>query len=211
MFIWTNGVLRYLWRAVDQHGVVLDILVQERRNATAAKRFFKRLLAGLKYKPRKIVTDGLRSYGVARREVLPEVRHRTSRYLNNGRHLGGAPAGGGARPFLARDNPLYRIIRPCPSAPGPGGVGLEAPSMLDTVPVTLEVEPAAAAALDDPATRARIGRLVSRVLQPAGVERLIAAMDALAAEAERRGLTDEILEEELAAYNAERRDASPPA
>jgi len=83
--------------------------------------------------------------------------------------------------------------------------------MPDTVPVTLEVEPAAAAALDDPATRARIGRLVSRVLQPAGVERLIAAMDALAAEAERRGLTDEILEEELAAYNAERRDASPPA
>ncbi|MBV8869072.1 MAG: hypothetical protein JOY65_06610, partial [Acetobacteraceae bacterium] len=45
--------------------------------------FFKRLLAGLKYKPRKIVTDGLRSYGVARREVLPEVRHRTSRYLTD--------------------------------------------------------------------------------------------------------------------------------
>jgi putative transposase len=56
-------VLHYLWRAVDQHGVVLDILVQERRNATAAKRFFKRLLAGLKYKPKRIVTDGLRSYG----------------------------------------------------------------------------------------------------------------------------------------------------
>ena len=68
---------------MDQHGVVLDILVQERRNATAAKRFFKRLLIGLKYKPRKIVTDGLRSYGVAQREVLPGVRHRTSRYLNN--------------------------------------------------------------------------------------------------------------------------------
>lgn len=83
--------------------------------------------------------------------------------------------------------------------------------MPDTIPVTLEVEPEAAAALADPATRARIGRLVSRVLQPAGVERLIAAMDALAAEAERRGLTDEILEEELAAYNAERRDAPPPA
>ena len=57
--------------------------MQERRNATAAKRFFKRLLAGLKYKPRKIVTDGLRSYGVAQREVLPDVRHRSSRYLNN--------------------------------------------------------------------------------------------------------------------------------
>jgi transposase-like protein len=56
----------YLWRAVDQDGVVLDILVQARRDAQAAKRFFKRLLAGLQYEPRVIVTDKLRSYGVAR-------------------------------------------------------------------------------------------------------------------------------------------------
>ena len=47
VYIRIDGVLHYLWRAVDQHGVVLDILVQDRRNATAAKRFFKRLLAGL--------------------------------------------------------------------------------------------------------------------------------------------------------------------
>ncbi len=83
VFIRMNGVVHCLWRAVDQHGVVLDILVQDRRNATAAKRFFRRLLSGLKYKPRRLVTDGLRSYGVARREVLPDVRHRTSRHLNN--------------------------------------------------------------------------------------------------------------------------------
>ena len=83
VFLKINGKLHHLWRAVDQHGVVLDILVQGRRNATAAKRFFERLLAGLKYKPRRLVTDGLRSYGVARRDLLPEVRHRTSRYLNN--------------------------------------------------------------------------------------------------------------------------------
>ena len=83
VFLPVNGVLHYLWRAVDQHGVVLDILVQDRRNGSAAKRFFKRLLAGLKYKPRRLVTDGLRSYGVAQRELLPEVRHRSSRYLNN--------------------------------------------------------------------------------------------------------------------------------
>src|SRR4028118_1922479 len=83
VFIRINGVLHCLWRAVDRHGVVLDILVQGRRNATAAKRFFKRLLAGLKCKPKRIVTDGLRSYGAAKREVLPDVRHRTSRYLNN--------------------------------------------------------------------------------------------------------------------------------
>src|SRR5918998_5628004 len=78
-----NVVLHYLWRAVDQNGVVLDILVQDRRNATAAKRFLKRVLDGLRYRPRRIVTDGLRSYGAARREVLPEVRHRTSRHLDS--------------------------------------------------------------------------------------------------------------------------------
>jgi putative transposase len=83
VFLKISGELHYLWGAVDQHGVVLDILVQGRRNATAAKRFFKRLLVGLKYKPRRLVTDGLRSYGVAHREVMPEVKHRTSRYLNN--------------------------------------------------------------------------------------------------------------------------------
>jgi putative transposase len=65
VFIRINGELHYLWRAVDQHGVVLDILVQDRRNAAAAKRFFKRLLRGLRHKPRRLVTDGLRSYGVA--------------------------------------------------------------------------------------------------------------------------------------------------
>lgn len=82
VFLRINGVLHYLWRAVDQHGVVLDILVQARRDGNAAKRFFERLLRGLKYRPRRIVTDGLKSYGAAKREVLPEVQHRTSRYLN---------------------------------------------------------------------------------------------------------------------------------
>ncbi len=83
MSSYINGVLHYLRRAVDQHGVVLDILVQERRDGAAAKRFFKRLLQGLQYKPKRLITDGLRSYGVARRALLPEVKHRTSRYLNN--------------------------------------------------------------------------------------------------------------------------------
>ena len=73
----------YLWRAVDQEGVVLDILVQPRRDANAAKRFFKRLLKGLQYVPRVLVTDKLRSYGVAQRQPLPGVEHRQSRYLNN--------------------------------------------------------------------------------------------------------------------------------
>jgi putative transposase len=83
VFIRTQGVQHYLWRAVDQDGVVLDILAQPRRDATAAKRFFKRLLKGLKYEPRVIVTDKLKSYGGPRRQILPVVEHRQSRYLNN--------------------------------------------------------------------------------------------------------------------------------
>src|SRR5882724_3909233 len=70
-FIRIRGVQHYLWRAVDQEGVVLDILVQTRRDAEAAKRFFQRLLKGLQYEPRVIVTDKLRSYGVAQRQLLP--------------------------------------------------------------------------------------------------------------------------------------------
>ncbi len=83
VFIRINGVVHDLWRAVDQHGAVLDLLVQDRRNGAAAKRFFKRLLRGLRFKPRRLVTDGPRSYGVARRDLLPGVRHRTGRHLNN--------------------------------------------------------------------------------------------------------------------------------
>jgi putative transposase len=83
VFLRIRGKLHYLWRAVDQHGTVLDILVQSRRNAKAARRFFKKLLKGLQYVPRVIVTDKLRSYGAAKRKILPGVEHRQSRYLNN--------------------------------------------------------------------------------------------------------------------------------
>ena len=80
-----------------------------------------------------------------------------------------------------------------------------------TVDVPIPVEAGVAPALADEATRARIGRLVSsRMLRTASAERLVGVMDAISAEAERRGLTDEILEAELAAYNAERRDADAP-
>lgn len=85
------------------------------------------------------------------------------------------------------------------------------PDEARTVPVTLEVEPEIAAALADPATRARVERLIRRTVRPGGIERLFAAMDALSAEARRRGLTDEILEAELAAHNAEHREPPPGA
>ena len=83
VYIRINGEQHYLWRAVDQHGNVLDILVQSRRNAKAAKKFFRRLLTGLRYVPRVIVTDKLASYQVAHRELLPSVEHRRSKFLNN--------------------------------------------------------------------------------------------------------------------------------
>ena len=83
VFIKINGKTHYLWRAVDQNGMVLDILVTQRRNKAAAKRFFLKLLKGLKYEPRVIITDKLRSYGAALREVLPHVEHRQHKGLNN--------------------------------------------------------------------------------------------------------------------------------
>jgi putative transposase len=81
VFIRIRGVLYYLWRAVDQHGVVHDILVWERRNGATAERFFTRLLQGLRYRPRCLVTDDLCSYGIAHRVVPSDVRHRTSSCL----------------------------------------------------------------------------------------------------------------------------------
>ena len=68
------------WRAVDQNGHVLDILVQSRRNAKAAKGFFHKLLKGLQYVPRMVVTHKLRRYGAAEREILsPPAFHRLRR------------------------------------------------------------------------------------------------------------------------------------
>jgi putative transposase len=78
-----NGQRHYLWRAVDQDDHVLDILVQRRRNKKAAKKFFRKLLKGLQYVPRVIITDKLKSSGAAKREILPRVEHRQSRSLNN--------------------------------------------------------------------------------------------------------------------------------
>ena len=78
-----NGKQHYLWRAVDQDGEVVDVYLQARRDGAAAKRFFKRLLRSHGGDPRKIVTDKLRSYGVAHREVIPEVIHVTDQYANN--------------------------------------------------------------------------------------------------------------------------------
>ena len=73
----------YLWRAVDQDGDLIVFLVQRYRNARAAKRFFRKLLKGQESSPWRLVTDKLKSYGAARRSIMPSVDHSTVRYGNN--------------------------------------------------------------------------------------------------------------------------------
>ena len=83
VFVKINGRRHYLWRAVDQDGEVVDVFLQVRRDGAAAKRFFRRLLRSHGGEPRKIVTDKLRSYGVAHRELIPDAIHDNSQYVNN--------------------------------------------------------------------------------------------------------------------------------
>jgi len=83
VFVKINGKQHYLWRAVDQDGEVVDVFLQAKRDGAAAKRFFKRLLRSHGSEPRKIVTDKLRCYGVAHRELIPETIHSTQQYENN--------------------------------------------------------------------------------------------------------------------------------
>lgn len=83
VFVKIDGKQHYLWRAVDQDGEVVDVYLQRWRDGKAAKRFFKRLLKAHRSEPRKIVTDKLRSYGVAHRELIPDTIHDTSQYANN--------------------------------------------------------------------------------------------------------------------------------
>ena len=73
------------------HGEIVDVFLQKRRDGAAAKRFFKRLLKKHRDEPRKIVTDKLRSYGVAHRELIPDTIHDTSQYANNRAELSHQP------------------------------------------------------------------------------------------------------------------------
>jgi len=91
VFVKIDGIQHYLWRAVDQDGEVVDVFLQRRRDGKAAKRFFRRLLKIHRNEPRKIVTDKLRSYGVAHRELIPETIHDTSQYANNRAELSHQP------------------------------------------------------------------------------------------------------------------------
>jgi len=124
VFLTIHGERHYLWRAVDQDDNVLDILVQSRRNKHAAKKFFRKLLKGLQYVPRVVITDKLKSYGAAKREILPGVEHRQSRYLNNRcenshrptrqreYHMQGFKSPGHAQRFLSAYGPIAQHFRP---------------------------------------------------------------------------------------------------
>jgi putative transposase len=103
VFIKIDGQQYYLWRAVDQeslphersecfgYGEVVDVFLQKRRDSKAARRFFKRLLKVHRDEPRKIVTDKLRSYDVAHRELIPDSIHDKSQYANNRAELSHQP------------------------------------------------------------------------------------------------------------------------
>ena len=102
---------------------MLDILVQRRRNKTAAKRFFRKLLKGCQYVPRVIITDKLKSYGAAKQELLPGIEHRQHHYLNNRaedshqptrqreRRMQGFKSAGHAQRFLAAYGPIAQHFR----------------------------------------------------------------------------------------------------
>src|SRR5215211_7963403 len=77
------GRKHWLWRAVDQDGVVLDVLVQSRRDKRAAKRLLRKLLKRQMRSPRVMITDKLASYSAAKGEVMPSVEHRRHKGLNN--------------------------------------------------------------------------------------------------------------------------------
>ncbi len=83
LFVTIQGRQHYLWRAVDEDGDAIDILVQSRRDRWAAVRFFRKLLKGQGREPRRLITDKLRSYAAAHRTVMPSVVHSTRQYENN--------------------------------------------------------------------------------------------------------------------------------
>jgi IS6 family transposase len=78
-----TGQWRYVYRAIDQFGQVIDVFVSPRRDATASLRFFQQAIAATKAMPVEVVTDKAAAYPIVLDEVLPAVWHRTERYANN--------------------------------------------------------------------------------------------------------------------------------
>jgi putative transposase len=123
VFVTIRGQLHYLWRAVDQDGDTIDILIQNRRNKRAAKRFFRKLLKGQCASPRRMVTDKLQSYSAAKRELMLSIPHNTEQYANNRAELSHQPtrlrerqmrrfkSAGQAQRFLAVHGTIGNLFR----------------------------------------------------------------------------------------------------
>jgi transposase-like protein len=97
-YVKVNGSWRYVYRAVDQYGQVIDVLVSARRDAAAARRFFRRAIATLKVKPTEVVTDAAAVYPAVLEELMPSAWHHVERYANN--------------PIEADHSQLKRRLRP---------------------------------------------------------------------------------------------------
>jgi len=123
VFVSIQGQRHYLWRAVDQDGDVIDILVQHRRNQRAAERFFRRVIKGQGGEPRWLVTDKLRSDDAAHRTVMPIVHHKNHVYANNRAevshqptrqreyHMHGFASSSQAQRFLTRHGLTQNLFR----------------------------------------------------------------------------------------------------
>ena len=117
-----RGKKHWLWRAVDQDGVVLDVLVQSRRDKQAARRLLRKLLKKQMRPPRVMITDKLASYGAAKRELMPSVEHRQHRGLNNRAENSHQPtrrrerqmkrfkSAGQAQRFLSAHDPIHNLF-----------------------------------------------------------------------------------------------------
>ncbi|SCF49678.1 DDE domain-containing protein [Micromonospora matsumotoense] len=82
-YLRVNGSWRYVYRAVDQHGQVIDVLVSARRDAAAARRFFHRALTTLKIMPSEVVTDAAPAYAKVLEDLVPAAWHHVERHANN--------------------------------------------------------------------------------------------------------------------------------
>ena len=123
VFVTVHGRRQFLWRAVDQDGDLLDILVQSRRDRRAAIRFFRKVLKRQGRLPRRLITDKLRSYSAAHRTVMPSVVHSTQQYENNRAEVSHQPTRqregqmrrftsvGHAQRFLAVHGPVQNVFR----------------------------------------------------------------------------------------------------
>ena len=123
LFLQIQGRRQYLWRAVDEDGDVLDILVQSRRDRRAALRFFRKLLKGQGCVPRRLVTDKLRSYPAACRTVMPSAVHCTDQFANNRTEVSHQPtrqrerqmrrfkSAAHAQRFLSVHGPIQNLFR----------------------------------------------------------------------------------------------------